>query len=39
MLLQFWPLLVPVGALLVGVRDLEHARFVERFTENLQADR
>jgi len=29
---------VPVGALLVGVRDLEDARFVERFAEQLQAD-
>ena len=29
--LQFRPLLVPVGALLVGMSDLEDARFVERF--------
>jgi len=38
-LLHFRPLLVPIGALLVSVRDLENARFVERFAQNLQTDR
>ncbi len=30
---------MPVSALFVGVRDLENARFVERFAQNLQPDR
>src|SRR5262249_6121761 len=33
--LQLRPLFVPVRTLLVGVRDLENARFIERFGENL----
>ena len=30
--------LVPVGALLVGVGDLQNARFIERFAQELQSD-
>ena len=30
--------LVPVGALLVGVGDLQKARFIERFAQELQSD-
>lgn len=30
---------MPVGALFVGVGDLQDAQFVERFPKNLQADR
>ena len=30
--------LVPVGALLVGVSDLQNARFIERFAQELQSD-
>lgn len=29
--LQFWPGFMPVGALLIGLRDLENSRFIERF--------
>jgi hypothetical protein len=28
---DLWPRFVPIGALLVGVRDLQNARFVECF--------
>jgi hypothetical protein len=28
---NLWPRFVPTGALLVGMRDLEDARFIERF--------
>ena len=38
-LLQFRTRFVPVGALLVSVRDLENARFVERSAQDLQTDR
>jgi hypothetical protein len=31
-----WPGFVPISTLLVGVRDLENARFIERFAEQLQ---
>jgi hypothetical protein len=29
--LQIWPRFVPVGALFVGVRDLQNARFIQGF--------
>ena len=32
---DWWPRFVPVGTLFVSVRDLQDARFIQRFAEQL----